>query len=194
MRETNKAKQAFEDYFNLGPGRSLRLLRDLYKAQTNPEARPPTKQLATIKIWSSNHKWQDRIGQRQQEIAEAQFEAIKGKAIKAGYAYWPSRVKDLIALGELLLEEINTEDKRWLPDVKQIGSGKDAERVDLVRFNSPLIEQFRRTLDDIASEMGERKQVMELGTGDGQPLIIRVLYGDDSPTQEATPEAAVDQE
>jgi hypothetical protein len=45
-----------------------------------------------------------------------------------------------------------------VPDVKSIGSGEFAERVDLVRFNAALLEQFRGTLDDIAQEVGQRKQ------------------------------------
>lgn len=176
MRETNKAKQAFEDYFNLGPGRSLRILHDQYRSNT--EHRPPTIQLATIKKWSSEHGWQERIRERETEIAYTQFEAIKLKAIEAGYAYWPRRVKDLIKLAELLYDELNTEDKRWLPDVKQIGGGKYAEKIDIVRFNSPLIEQFRKTLDDISAEMGERVKKVTFGDQEGGSLIIQVVYDD----------------
>lgn len=44
----------------------------------------------------------------------------------------------------------------WLKDVKQIGRGDDAERVDIVRFNSALFEQFRGLLDDLAKETGGR--------------------------------------
>jgi len=183
MHETNRARQAFEDYFNMGPGRSLESLLRRYQVAT--EALPPTKRIATLKDWSRKHDWQNRVLQRETEIATAQFEAIKNKAIEAGYAYWPKRVKDLIALGELLLGEINTEDKRWLPDVKQIGSGYMAEKVEIVRFNSALIEQFRRTLDDIASEVGERAQKLELGAIDGKPLTLRVIYGNDDLPEKA---------
>ena len=184
MRETNKACQAFEDYFNMGPGRSLRLLCERYRSDT--EAIPPTRRIGTLKTWSNHHGWQARVATRDIEIATAQFDAIKSKAIESGYAYWPRRVQNLITLAELLFSEINTEDKRWLPDVKQIGSGYTAEKVEIVRFNSALIEQFRRTLDDIASEVGERAQKVELGGDDGGPLTLRVIYGNDNLPEKAT--------
>jgi len=184
MRETNKARQAFEDYFLLGPGRSLTSLLRCYQNVT--EVIPPTRRIGTLKKWSTEFGWQDRVLQRETEIATAQFEAIKKKAVESGYAYWPKRVQDLIALAELLLGEINTENKRWLPDVKQIGSGYMAEKVEIVRFNSALIEQFRRTLDDIASEVGERAQKLELGAIDGKPLTLRVIYGNDDLPEKAT--------
>ncbi len=45
--------------------------------------------------------------------------------------------------------------KIWLPDVKSIGTGPTAERVDLVQFNAPLIRELRACLDDIAAELGD---------------------------------------
>lgn len=50
----------------------------------------------------------------------------------------------------------------WVHDVKQIGSGDTAERVDIVRFNAALIEQLRGALDDIAKETGGRVQRQEV--------------------------------
>lgn len=172
MRETQRAKQAFEDYFNMGAGRSLRLLTEQYCSYKSADPRPPSRRIATIKTWSATHNWQERVREREFEIAEAQFDAIKKGAIEAGYAHYPKRVQDLVALAELLLEEIYEEDKRWVPDVKSIGGGAFAERVDIVRFNSPLIEQFRRTLEDIASEMGERVKKVSLTGRDGGPIVI----------------------
>lgn len=64
--------------------------------------------------------------------------------------------------------------KVWLPDVKQIGGGEHAERVDIVRFNAALIEQYRGTLDDIAKEKGERKQKMEVTGKDGGAITHKI--------------------
>lgn len=160
MRETNKAKQAFEDYFNLGPGRSLRNLHRTYIKPTTKSS--PTRHLRTLAIWSKAHNWQRRVGDREAEIQAAVLEEIRESATQIGYAIFQKRIHDLNQLGELLLEEVLDEEKRWLPDVKQIGSGEYAERVDIVRFNSALIEQYRKTLDDIASEMGERIRGFEV--------------------------------
>jgi hypothetical protein len=59
----------------------------------------------------------------------------------------------------------------WVPDVKQIGSGADAERVDIEHFNSAIISEYRATLDDIAKETGGRvqKQQTDLTSG-GKPI------------------------
>ena len=176
MRETNKAKAAFEDYYNIGHGRSLRALCEKYRLQKDRGATVPTIRKKTLEIWSNHHNWQDRVGERDAEIAVAYFEAIKKKAMDASYAFWPKRVHDLIDLAELLYDEINTVDKRWVPDVKQIGGGEYAERVDIVRFNSPLIREFREALDDIAAEMGERvKSVRADITTGGEPLTVEAM-------------------
>ncbi len=84
------------------------------------------------------------------------YRARVNDILASGFAQRFARVAELNRLAELLQEEIWTDDKRWLPDVKQIGSGEAAERVDIVRFNASVIEQYRQTLEDIAVEMGER--------------------------------------
>src|SRR3990172_2547657 len=155
MRETNKARQAFEDYFNMGPGRSLAKLRQKYAKYT--AKKPPTIHLRILQKWSSEHGWQKRVAAREAGIAAKTLEVITEEATKSGYALYQKRIADLNKVGELLFEEIMTEDKRWLPDVKQLGVGKDAERVDIVRFNAPLVAQYREALEDIAEEMGERE-------------------------------------
>lgn len=168
MRETNKARQAFEDYFNLGPGRSLRNLVHTYNKPATKK--PPTKHLRTLATWSKKHNWQERVAQREQEIAAVALAEIKEKAALSGYAVFQMRIHGLNLLAELLWEEINTEDKRWVPDVKQIGSGQDAERIDLVRFNFQLIGQYRGALDDLAAEMGERAKKYEVTGPEGGPI------------------------
>lgn len=145
----------------------------LHKSYTEGEQKPPTSSFRWIREWSRKHNWMERIAEREKAIAEAQYDAIKKRAIESGYAYWPKRVRDLVDLAELLWDELRTEDKRWLPDVKQIGGGEFAERVDIVRFNSPLVQQFRRTLEDIAAEMGERPKAMQLSGPDGGPIEVK---------------------
>lgn len=168
MRETVNARQAYHDFYALGPQRSIPKLFKTYQAQGLDNA--PSKYIDTLKRWSYKFGWYNRVAAQNAEVAKAQFEAIKARAVEAGYAHWPTRVRDLVELAELLLDEIKTEDKRWLPDVKQIGSGEDIERIDIVRFNSPLIEQFRKTLDDISAELGERRRGIELTGKDGGPI------------------------
>lgn len=73
----------------------------------------------------------------------------------------------------------------WLPDVKQVGSGENAERVDIVRFNRSLVEALRGVLDDLAKETGGRTQRHDILTnGESlnqvlQEAISRVYGGED---------------
>lgn len=103
------------------------------------------------------HAWDEDQRKHRSELYAAQQDEI----LKRGFAAQVARIYELNRLAELLLAEIWTEDKRWLPDVKQIGSGDAAERVDIVRFNTGLIQQFRGTLEDIALEFGERGMKLE---------------------------------
>jgi hypothetical protein len=66
----------------------------------------------------------------------------------------------------------------WLPDVKQVGSGENAERVDIVKFNSALIAEYRSTLADLAAETGGRRQKQEVEhTGkNGGPIETTVKH------------------
>lgn len=73
-----------------------------------------------------------------------------------GYAATHNRVKDLNKLARKQWKDLQKKELVWLPDVKSIGSGEFAERVDLIRYNAALSEQFRASLDDIAKEVGGR--------------------------------------
>ena len=133
MKETNKARKAFEDYFLMGPGRSIRKLQQSYSEETAQN--PPTKHLRTLFKWSTVHEWQDRVLQREAEIAVAQLQTIIENAPKTGYAIWQKRIQDL---------------------------GHEADRllylIELPGLLSPaLIREYRGLLGDIAAEMGERK-------------------------------------
>jgi hypothetical protein len=87
---------------------------------------------------------------------EAQQAKIK-KVMSKGFANAYKRVKYLDKLAKRQWKDMQT-DKVWLPDVKQIGGGEFAERVDLIRYNAALDQQFRASLDDIAKETGGRSR------------------------------------
>ena len=94
--------------------------------------------------------------------------------------------------------EVFEEEKRWVPDVKSIGSGLDAERVDIVRFNEGIINQLRGVLSDIAAEVGDRRQQsqntnLDLDVGmltDEQ--LERIANGEDPLNVLATPSTGGD--
>ncbi len=149
MKESNKAKQAFEDYFNLGPGRSLRKLTQTYREVGTKSA--PTKHFSTLQKWSATHKWQDRIAQRDLEIAKARLDVIKEKATETGYAIFYKRIHDLGVIAERMFKLL------------EVGPLPPA-----------TIREFRGLLDDIAKEKGERirKEAIELTGKDGGPIEI----------------------
>jgi hypothetical protein len=168
-RESQKAVQACNDYLRLGPGRSLAKLLDRYRA--GAEA-PPTRRLNTLKGWSGQFEWQIRAAAYEAGLEREKNEHVTA-IMQSGLALVHERV---VALKELVhrlagqLFEIDPEtgeiidfnqDHLWLPDVKTVGFGEDAERVNIVRFNKAILEQYRLILDDLAKETGGRRQMRE---------------------------------
>lgn len=161
-RESNAAAIACNDFLRMGPGRSLPALQATY-AKSNQKS-PPAASLGTLKQWSARYDWQLRAAAYDALIEEEKNRAaaeMRRAVMEQGFALDLERVRSLDKLASLLEGEVYEEVKRWLPDVKQIGGGEYAERVDIVRFNAALIEQFRGTLDDLAKETGGRKQQLE---------------------------------
>lgn len=180
--ETDNAVIACNDFLRLGPGRSLPLVLEKYTAQS--QGKPPTKSLSTLKIWSMRFEWTARA--REYDIAwEAAKDAERDAVLRAGLALDYERVRKLTRLAEYLEGEIyaTNEDGQhhnvWLHDVKQIGSGETAERVDIVRFNTGLIDQYRATLDDLAKETGGRIHKTDITTGGEAMTGLIVNLGDD---------------
>ena len=148
MKETNRARQAFEDYYLMGPGRSLHKLLAQY--QTQPETRP-TRLVSTIKKWSSTHGWQERVRQRDQEIADAQLAHLKATATNTGYALFQQRIHDLGILAVRFFELLQT------------GA-----------LQPQAIREYRGLLADIAAEMGDREKKHKV-TLDWQSDIVELL-------------------
>lgn len=66
MKETLRHKETFEQYYVMGKDRSLKKLLD--KLHRDCTGTAPS--LRTLKSWSKNFNWQDRIIQRDIEIAK----------------------------------------------------------------------------------------------------------------------------
>jgi hypothetical protein len=170
--ESDAAVVACNDYLRMGIGRSLAKLSERYQNATDT---PPTKRLDTLKEWSAAYGWQLRA-KAYDAIAEDDKNVIRRSVMEEGFAVDYRRVNALNNLAAFLLGEIEeTNDKGvhhnvWVPDVKMIGSGDLQETVDIERFNAPLIEQFRKTLDDLAKETGGRVRKNEHTGRDGKPI------------------------
>lgn len=159
------AIQACNDWLRLGPGRSLPKLLERYTEVD--QVIPPTRSIATLKSWSSRYEWQERA-----DVYDAESERRKNERrqeiMESGLALDFERTNELKRLAHFLLDQIYERGEDgdyhnvWLPDVKQIGSGKDAERVDIERFNAAIISELRGALDDLAKETGGRRHRHEL--------------------------------
>lgn len=172
-RETSRNVQACNDYLRLGPGRSLRILWERYTKDT--KNLPPSSNFYTLKGWSGKYGWVARAELYDAEMEQAKNERRK-EIMESGLALDYERVDSLKELADFLIGEIektavavkktdgggdetagNGERFRvWLPDVKQIGSGENAKRVDIERYNSAIFGDLRGVLDDLAKETGGR--------------------------------------
>lgn len=165
--ESDASVVACNDWLRLGTGRTLSALIEKY-ADSNQKS-PPTDSIGTLKQWSAKFAWAERATEY-----DADYEAIKTAERQAEMNYGAAqdyeRVRRLKRLADMLEAQIyeRSEDgvlhNIWVPDVKQIGSGKFAERVDIERFNAALISEYRSTLDDLAKEVGDRKQKTEVNS------------------------------
>jgi hypothetical protein len=77
-------------------------------------------------------------------------------ALTTGLALKEARIRRLQELAELLEEDLFG-DRLWLDRVKAAGF----MRVDYEEFNATEVQQYRGLLDDIAKEVGHRKQSIE---------------------------------
>jgi hypothetical protein len=149
--------------------------------------------LATLKAWSAKYDWVARA-----ELYDAEIERIKNERrreiMESGLALDHERVERLKGLANFLLDEIEktappvrvideegneglVDGERyrvWLPDVKQIGSGETAERVDIERYNSAIFSDLRGILDDLAKETGGRVAKQDITSG-GEKLESSVI-------------------
>lgn len=131
---------------------------------------PPVKRFATLADWSTTFGWQARAAAYDAGIEREKNEALEARrreAMQTGLALDFERVIELKRLADFLKSQVYEQGEGgdyhniWLPDVKQVGSGEDAQRVDIERFNGALLEQLRGTFDDLAKETGGRKQKRE---------------------------------
>jgi len=104
--ESRRSNIALNDYYAMGPGRSLRALHERYIGQdatgAQPE-KPPTAYVSTLKTWSLRFNWQKRVARRV-ELDQAAFDdAMMERRIATVMADWDHGGK-LRSLAEQILE------------------------------------------------------------------------------------------
>jgi hypothetical protein len=178
--ESDKAVIACNDFLRMGVGRSLAELANKYREM--PQNTAATDSINTLQGWSKRFGWSERAAEYDrtwEDRKNREREAVMNYGLALDY----ERVLKLYRLAGLLESQIYEKSEAgiyhniWMPDVKQIGSGQDAERVDLEKFNAPLLEQYRKTLDDIAAETGGRIKKQDITSG-GKALPITIVRMD----------------
>ncbi len=86
------------------------------------------------------------------------------RALTSGLALKENRVLKLQKLAALMERDLFG-GFLWTEEVKGVGSGSAAEVVEFDLFNAPEVAQYRGVLDDIAKEVGDRKQGVDVTTG-----------------------------
>lgn len=185
--ESDAAVTACNDWLRMGSGRTIPALvkhyQDLAIFQRGFEA--PSTSYKTLATWSSRFDWPSRAKEY-----DAGWEARKNAEAEAVMGYGLSltheRLRELYQLAALLRGQIYelsephpvtgrvSFSNLWVADVKSIGSGEFAERVDIERFNSALIEQYRKVLEDIAKETGGRVNKQEITGANGKPFSLEI--------------------
>jgi hypothetical protein len=192
--ETDAAIIACNDWLRMGAGRSLVDLTHQYSllVTRNKHYKPPTTDYDNLKQWSSKFLWAERASEYDatwEQRKNAEREKVFANELVNDFG----RIKKLVDLAQFLEAQLYEHGEPnadgyarfhnvWNPDVKQIGSGDEAERVDIERFNPAIISEFRATLADIAKEVGGRVEKKELTGKDGGALTIKVVYDDTLPS------------
>jgi hypothetical protein len=181
--ESDNAVIACNDWLRMGPGRSLPGL--LEKLTTIYQSSPPTQSEGTLKQWSSKFGWAERATE-----FDANWDVIQTQERTQELSYGLSldfeRIRKLKRLSDFLEGQIYEQGANgqyhnvWCPDVKIVGQGDRAEVVDIERFNTGLIVQYRETLNDLAKEAGGRvvKSQQELTGKNGGAIDITMSWRD----------------
>lgn len=162
--ESPKAAQAWADYVALGPDRSLAKLIARYR--TVPETSPTTR-LPTLKQWSRDYGWQDRLlglAAEQGKIAEARERERIDAIMSSGFAMVHNRVKALDTLAEAVLAELAKPGDDESPAGfyrKEVKVAANGTAFDQQVFDKAKFDTLRGLLDDLAKEKGARKTIVD---------------------------------
>jgi hypothetical protein len=172
----------FSAYLRLGTKRSV---ATIYKKENRVKSRQTTLKVPgdwyeIEKAWN----WKERARAYDEHVRAEEDHIIaeeREKVLRSGFALQHKRIQALNRLTNKLIAMSNDEDKVWMPDVKSIGTGPTAERVDLLQFNAPLFTLIDKYLNSIAAEMGERVKKKELTGKDGGPVEYEIELVGNSP-------------
>lgn len=143
------------------------------KTKSAPQTEPDGTWYEMAKLW----QWEARAAAWDAKLdadLEQEIAAERKKILRSELALQHKRVELLNRKAKQLADITDTQDQIWLLDVKSIGTGPEAERVDLLQFNDAAFKELREYLTDIADEMGERIKKHEAAITQLPPLTYGV--------------------
>jgi|SRR5919202_520892 uncharacterized membrane protein len=144
MKESAQALRAFSDYLAQAPPRSLERLYERYRSGTEPA--PPTRRLTTLKQWSTQHAWQERVAEHERQIAQEAAKKARQQRLQVARA---ARGKGVEALALLAPP-------------------------DLARLPSALVRLLEYADTCERKDLGEPDQRVALEGRDGSPIVFTV--------------------
>ena len=162
--ETGRSVQACNDYLRLGSGRSIEKLHRNYTESTSEES--PSKSRRWLAEWSRKYDWVQRASVYDAQVdtsKTAEVQRLRTEGLAADY----ERLRELDSIYQALKGEFSNGDGLWYTDIKISAKG---DTVDVPVFNKALIDSMRGVLDDIAKEVGGRKQINEHSGPGGKPI------------------------
>lgn len=162
--EPDRWYRRYERFRLMEPVRSIAAVFREEETEKNRE-KPRTVPTGDWYEMANRWRWEERAAAWDAHLdaeIEKTIAAERKKILRSGLALQHKRVELLNEKAHKLAEITDRDDGIWIPDVKSIGTGKDAERVDLVQFNDAAFRELREYLADIADEMGERIKKKEL--------------------------------
>ncbi len=97
-RESDSAHSAMIHYYELGAGRSMSALHELFNDQKKMGIAVPTESYHTLSAWSSKFKWGDRVEAVQLDQYAAEIEALHKARVR-----FVSKQIDMLELWEKML-------------------------------------------------------------------------------------------
>jgi len=133
--ETHRANTGLQDFFGMGPGRSLRILVRGYRGEIEPQEPlyvlfsqyraqdghgpgmlPPTKRLATVGGWSRDYQWQARIArhgqielEHREEVRDLRRQEIEDLDWKTGSDLREKAARFMEALPKFIMNTVQEE-------------------------------------------------------------------------------------
>jgi hypothetical protein len=118
----------------------------------------------TLATWKRAPEFCERVNEHRARL--------RLKVMREGFAQKAERVKALNAVATALLTQIGQAEYQTV-----IGLTDDGEPIK--GFDRGRVREFRGLLDDIAKELGERKQITKVEGADGEPLPVFLIAGVD---------------